>query len=256
MKSPKQELDRCNAEIATCESVADPGAALGWLDRNAEKREILKPYYEHAGITIYCGDCREIIPCLTGVDLCLVDPPYGIAFDTNYTRFTSGFSVERIAHKAIHGDDKPFDPAVLMGFPKIITWGANCYSDRLPMGSWLVWDKRHTNGAAFLADAEVAWMKGGHGIYIYAQVWQGCLRADPIQHPTQKPLGLMAWCIAKANLEADALILDPYMGSGTTLRAAKDAGYRAIGIEIEERYCEIAANRLRQEVLFGAEVPA
>lgn len=210
----------------------------------------MKPYYSEEGITIYLGDCREILPTLPKVDLVLMDPPYGIDFDTDYTRFTTGFDVERKAHKSVHGDADDFDPAPWLSFPHVIAWGANCFSNRLPMGTWLVWDKRHSNGTAFLADAEVAWMKGGHGVYIFAKTWQGCLRSEPIDHPTQKPSSLMNWCIEKSG--AVGLILDPYMGSGSTLVAAKRVARAAIGIEIEERYCEIAANRLRQSVLdFG-----
>ena len=72
---------------------------------------------------------------------------------------------------------------------------------------------------------------------------------DDLCHPTQKPVGLMRWCMTLPWTDADQTILDPFMGSGTTLRAAKDLGRRAIGIEIEERYCEIAARRLEQAVL-------
>jgi DNA modification methylase len=115
------------------------------------------------------------------------------------------------------------------------------------MGTWLVWDKRHPNGTAFLADAEVAWMSGGHGVYIFSKTWQGCIRSEPAEHPTQKPIALMAWCIEKARVAG--VILDPYMGSGTTLVAAYQAGRQAIGIDIEERYCEIAARRIEDAVL-------
>ena len=211
----------------------------------------MKPYYSHGGITIYHGDCREIAPAL-GTDFAVVsDPPYGISFDTDYRRFTTGFDVERTAHAPVAGDTEAFDPTPWMGYRGgAVLWGANCYPERLRIGSWLVWDKRFKNGAAFLADAEVAWMSKGHGVYLYAETSQGFVRSEPVEHPTQKPVGLMRWCIAKVG--GDGTILDPFMGSGTTLRAAKDLGRRAIGIEIEERYCEIAARRLEQEVLdFG-----
>jgi DNA modification methylase len=206
----------------------------------------LKPYYEEKGITIYHGDCRTILPQLPKVDLVLTDPPYGVAWNTDYTRFTSGFDVQRKCHSKVQGDDKPFDPKFLLGYPSVILWGSNCYCDKLTTGSWLVWDKRHKNGTAFLADAELAWWNRGHGVYIYAETSQGCIRNEPIEHPTQKPEGLMRWCIQKVEPQT---ILDPFMGSGTTLRAAKDLGRQAIGIEIEERYAEIAARRLQQEVL-------
>jgi DNA modification methylase len=92
-------------------------------------------------------------------------------------------------------------------------------------------------------------MKGGHGVYCHRDLSMNAITNERA-HPTQKPVGLMKWCVQQAG-EAE-LILDPFMGSGTTLRAAKDLGRKSIGIEIEEKYCEIAANRLRQEVLqFG-----
>lgn len=207
----------------------------------------MTPYYDHAGITIYHGDCREILPQLEPVDLVLTDPPYGIDFDTDYRRFTSGFNVKRIKHKPVTGDTESFDPSPWLNFPRVILWGANCYSNKLPMGTWLIWDKRFDNGTAFLSDAEVAWMRGGHGVYIKKVTSQGCIRPEPVEHPTQKPLVLMRWCIERA--KGDGTILDPFMGSGTTLVAAKELGRKAIGIEIEEKYCEIAVKRLRQEVL-------
>jgi hypothetical protein len=177
------------------------------------------------------------------------DPPYGVDWNTDYTRFTSGFNTPRTAHKAVANDAKPFDPSPWMAYPACVLWGANCYPERLQVGSWLVWDKRHKNGTAFLADAEVAWMKGGHGVYIYAQTQQGCVREEPVQHPTQKPAGLMRWCIAKAAKDESLTILDPFAGVGSTLVAAKSIGRKGVGIEIEERYCEIAALRLSQNVL-------
>lgn len=208
----------------------------------------MKPYYEEAGITIYHGDCREILPQLGRFDMLLTDPPYGIDFDTDYRRFTSGFDVERKAHRPVHDDDKAFKPALFLKIgKKQVIWGANCFSDSLPMGSWLVWDKRFKNGKAFLADAEAAWMSSGHGIYLYSVTQQGCIRPEPIDHPTQKPVAIMEWCIVKAN--QPGRIVDPFMGSGTSLVAAKNLGREAVGIEIDERYCEIAANRLRQSVL-------
>ena len=207
----------------------------------------MKPYYEHAGITIYHGDCRELLQEMPQVALVVTDPPYGVNFDTDYRRFTPGFNVERKAHKPVHGDANPFDPTFLRSIgKKQVIWGATCFSCLLPLGSWLVWDKRFKNGEAFLADGEAAWLSTGHGIYLYSITQQGCIRPEPIEHPTQKPVSVMEWCITKANQEG--IILDPFMGSGTTLVAAKNLGRKAIGIEIEEKYCEIAAKRLSQEV--------
>ena len=210
----------------------------------------MKPYYEHAGITIYHGDCREVLPELEPVDLVLTDPPYGIGWDTNYSRFCSrGGDRSRSGgdKSRINGDDKPFDPAFLLHFKEVVLWGANHYASSLPPGSWFIWDKRNADGTAFLSHGEIGWYSSGYGVYIKSISGQRHRATSGGLHPTQKPVALMAWCIKKT--KAPGLILDPFMGSGTTLVAAKELGRKAIGIEIEEKYCEIAARRLAQEIL-------
>jgi site-specific DNA-methyltransferase (adenine-specific) len=224
----------------------------------------MKPYYEHGGITIYHSDCREVLPDVWfGVDLLLTDPPYGISLNTDNSRFSGG-TKGNIAKRGngigsangapIINDDHPFDPSFLLSYGRDqVIWGWNHYPEKLPRGACLVWLKR--NDAAFgtfLSDAELAWMSKGHGVYCRRDLSNNAI-ANQRVHPTQKPESLMRWCL---DFFPDAnLVLDPFMGSGTTLRAAKDMGRAAIGIEIEERYCEIAAQRLSQEVL-PLEVPA
>lgn len=213
----------------------------------------MKPYYEHAGITIYHGDCREILPSLPPIDLLLSDPPYGMNNNTDSSRFSGG-TEGHIAKSGnggkfkgpIVGDDKPFDPSPFLNFHDVILFGSNHFSQRLPVGSTLVWIKR-LDGAfgSFLSDAEIAWKKGGHGVYCFRDITLMSETRDR-HHPNQKPLSLIKWCIEQSKTQGR--ILDPFMGSGTTLRAAKDLGRKAIGIEIEEKYCEIAAKRLSQEV--------
>jgi len=218
----------------------------------------VKPYYEDekAGIVIYHGKAEEIAPSIEGVDLLLSDPPYGMNWNTDTKRFTPGPNGHNSADGsritedlgAVVGDAKPFDPTPWLVYPRVILFGYNHFASRLPVGTTLVWIKRLDPAfGTFLSDAELAWMKGGHGVYCRRDT---SLMAETRErrHPTQKPLSLMTWCIEKAG--SDGLILDPFMGSGTTLRGAKDLGRKAIGIEIEERYCEIAAQRLAQEVLF------
>jgi DNA modification methylase len=219
----------------------------------------MKPYYESGGITIYHGDCLEIMPRLPLVDLVLTDPPYGIALNTDNSRFSGGVvsSVTRrgqglsSAGRELVGDDKQFDPGPLLKYGNgQIIWGWNHFAHALPRGTCLVWLKRYDEGfGTFLSDAEVAWMSKGHGVYCQRDMSNQKITRERA-HPTQKPVSLMAWCLSF--FPDAAFILDPYMGSGSTLRAAKDLGKKAIGIEIEEKYCEIAVKRLAQEVLFGA----
>ncbi len=221
----------------------------------------MKPYYEHAGITIYHGDCRYIIPTLKGIrdyGVC-TDPPYGMKNNADYSRFSGGNTRRGpgTQHENIVGDDVPFNPTNLLDFPQAIIWGANHFWHRLPAGGALVWVKRNEGAfGSFLSDAEIAYVSGIQGVYCYKEVFAGSRKAidagfaayEQSAHPNQKPKSLMHWCLSY--LDDGRAVLDPYAGSGTTLVAAKNARRTAIGIEIEERYCEIAAKRLAQEVLF------
>jgi len=220
----------------------------------------MKPYYrdERAGIVIYNGDCREMLPGLSAasVDLVLTDPPYGINLRTEWAGSGNkhGFGSR---HEKIVGDDAPFDPSHLLRFQRLILWGGNCYANRLPASPvWLAWDKVTKNGLKVrIAEMELAWTNLAGKPRVFRHLWSGNYRASEqgtAYHPAQKPVALMSWCICVAKLERTTpTILDPYCGSGSVLCAAKDAGCRAIGIEINERYCEIAARRLEQGVLFG-----
>lgn len=218
----------------------------------------MKPYYEQDGITIYHGDCRAVLPTLAPVDLVLTDPPYGIGEARGKNKSRTKLAVAK-DYGVAAWDDKPpprwlLDWLIEHGRYSIL-FGGNYFG--LPAAScWLVWDK--DNGENDFADCELAWTNLPKAVRRLRWRWAGMLqenmgdKKEPRVHPTQKPLAVMKWAISQA--PDDCLtILDPFMGSGTTLRAAKDLGRRAIGIEIEERYCEKAAERLRQGVLFGAE---
>jgi site-specific DNA-methyltransferase (adenine-specific) len=210
----------------------------------------MTPYYDHAGITIYHGDCREILPSLPPVDLVLTDPPYGMRWDGRVKRDSlngQGGAFSRFEGQTITGDDIDFDPSFLLAYAPCIIWGFHHFPQHLSRGSILVWVKKYPEAyGTFLSDADVAWMSKGHGVYISPTVNPASFQHER-EHPTQKPDEIMKWC---CSFFPDAqTILDPFMGSGTTLRAAKDLGRKAIGIEIEEKYCEIAAKRMSQEVL-------
>jgi site-specific DNA-methyltransferase (adenine-specific) len=214
------------------------------------------PYYEREGITIYHADCREILAALPMPDLLLTDPPYGIDYRTSSSRSALAVSND---FAPVHGDDTPFDPAHLLAYGRVVLFGANHYADKLPASpSWIVWDKldgltsKREIGFNVSADCEMAWTNLGGPARLIPLRWIGLMkgteRDERRVHPTQKPVALMARIIS-AHTEPGHLVLDPYMGAGSTLVAAKTLGRRAIGIEIEERYCEIAAKRLSQDVL-------
>lgn len=209
------------------------------------------PYYSRDGITIYHADCRDILPLLGPVDLVLTDPPYGIGHPTDYAARGRGNLAPCRDYPPVYGDDEPFNPRPLLSVGTAhILWGANYYAHLLPpVSGWLVWDKERPD-TLDQATSELAWTDCVKGCRRLRHLWNGMIRRsdEELVHPTQKPEALMRWCLDLAG-ESAQTILDPFMGSGTTLRAAKDLGRKAIGIEIEEKYCEIAVKRLAQEVL-------
>lgn len=210
---------------------------------------IMKPYYQKDGLTIYHGDAREIAPSLGFGGLVLTDPPYGINRPTNYASRGRGRLAQCKDYAPVRGDDAPFNPEWLLGIGKArILWGANHYADSLPpVSGWLVRDKERPDELD-QSTCELAWTDCIKGVRRFRWLWNGMMRRgdEALVHPTQKPEALMEWCIGRAGL--DCPILDPYMGSGTTLVSAKAAGFSGIGIELEEAYCEVAAKRLSQSV--------
>jgi DNA modification methylase len=209
----------------------------------------MSPYYEHGGITIYLGDCREILPTLAA-DVLVSDPPYGMAYQSGWK-----------ASSRIENDDSTECRDAILA-----AWGGR---PALVFGRWsvarpegvrelLVWDKGDWPG---MGDLSLPWGPSTEEVYVLGSGFVGKRRGqilrDPKRpsgadalHPNEKPIGLMEMLVRAA---PPGVLVDPFMGSGSTLVAAKNLGRRAIGIEIEERYCEIAARRLSQEVLFPAE---
>ena len=212
----------------------------------------MKPYYADDLVTLYCGDCREVVPTLSGIDAVITDPPYGMAWafsGQGSGKGAQGGTESRTKGMTVVGDDEDFDPTPWLAYPIVVLWGMHHYPQKLTRGSVLVWIKKYPDAfGTFLSDADLAWMKGGHGVYLSQTVNPARFQAEKA-HPTQKPVEIMEWCITKAKVPHGGLVLDPFAGSGTTLVAAKNLGRRAIGIEIEERYCEVAAQRLSQGVL-------
>ena len=213
------------------------------------------PFYDRDGITIYHGDCRQILPMLGRFDLLMADPPYGIGADKAMHKASGnvvGHGHRRVAKRTYEESDWDKEPVAewVMHLArsicqKQVIFGGNYY-DLPPCKGPLVWDKE-VNGN--FADGEMAWNNLGIPLRIKRHLWNGMARkgSEPRHHPTQKPLEVIQWAIQLAgDVET---ILDPWAGSGTTGHAAKNLGKRCVMIEREERYCEIAVARLAQDVL-------
>jgi site-specific DNA-methyltransferase (adenine-specific) len=235
------------------------------------------PYYSHGGIQIFLGDCREVLPTLGRQDAVITDPPFGMR-DKPLEVGAEAASRRRQGLNGARGGavntwhaesdwDKALDPA----------WAPACLA-AAPVLAWFGhWRSRADieGHLGMSARAEIVWAKDMHcgppcpvarqdeRIWLFSESGIVCKRFDttvwsePViptwakkLHKNEKPIALMRRLVALLLVPGECLI-DPFMGSGTTLRAAKDLGVRAIGIEIEERYAEIAAKRLAQEVLFA-----
>jgi DNA modification methylase len=223
----------------------------------------MTPYYEQDGITIYHGDCREVLPFVSA-DICIADPPYGIGYESAWgsTRFGP-----------IRGDESvqpdwlsALQPDTLYCFTRwdvLQAWRIAIEATGRKVRDALVWDKQ-SHGAG---DPTKAWAPCyEHVLYAsskalplarprpqnvlrFARIDGGAIgvaTGNPLVHPSQKPVPLIKHILSKHD---GMSVLDPFAGSGSTLVAAYSLGRRAIGIEIEERYCEIAAKRLAQSVL-------
>lgn len=205
--------------------------------------------------TLYLGDCLEILPTLQGVDCIIMDPPYGMAY-------TSGYATEALwSGSVIHGDETTRARDV------VIAW-----ADGRPVlcfGTWkaprptatkvvLIWDK---GGALGMGDLSIPWKADHEEVYVIGKGFVGTrdsgsvLRHPPVQsmakngrqHPTEKPVTLMRDLMRKTA----GVVLDPFMGSGSTGVAAIQSGRAFVGIEIDERYFEIACKRIEQAYAQG-----
>ena len=224
------------------ENSGNPCGSTAMTGYNAARTEVI------GDCTLYQGDCAVILPQLPDFDLILTDPPYGI----NAAAGIGKFGVAKF--KDCTGDtwDNTTPPQWLLGL--VLTKGTNQiifggnYFNLPPSSCWLVWDK--DNGKSDFADCELVWTSFSSAVRKIRYRWQGMLQEnmkykDYRQHPTQKPVAVMRWIIENYSSK-DSTILDPFMGSGTTLVAAKQLGREAVGIEISEKYCEIARKKLAE----------
>lgn len=219
------------------------------VPEHVEPKTKLGDLYQLGRHRLLCGDSAattDLDRLLSGepVDAVISDPPYGINWDTDYTRFTGGVADTRKNSGRIANDSEEFDPLPWLIYDSVVLFGANYFAKNLPVGTWLIWDKRFKNGEAFLSDAEMAWMKGGTGVYIQSITSQGFVRPEKINHPTQKPVDLMVWCMEKA--KAGNVVLEPYAGSGTTLLACEKTNRKCFAVEIEPKYCDVIVARFER----------
>lgn len=200
------------------------------------------------GQRLILGDCLEVMPTLGRVDAVVTDPPYGIgaaaqAFMGIKKRVNSKCAPKDYGDKA--WDDKPADMEWFDGSTPAVIWGGN-FLALPPTKRWLIWDKM--NDGMALADCEIAWTNTDGAIRLVRHEWSGFRRGAEQgvsrHHPTQKPVAVMEWCLGF--LPDAKTILDPFMGSGTTLVACQKLGRHGIGIEIDPDYFEIACKRVEE----------
>lgn len=203
------------------------------------------PDFQAEGVTLFCGDCADIVPELCGVSAVVTDPPYGNEAD------------KRKAHSSIRDNerwpvsewDKQRPPDELLrslpGLAEIVAvWGGNYFADCLPpSGGWLIWRKPDAETGFSLADAEMCWTSMS-----FAPRMRTIPRRDGNEHPTQKPVLVMAWTMEHLKVPAGATVLDPYMGSGTTGIACIRTGRRFIGIEKDPAHFATAVARIQREL--------
>lgn len=251
--------------------------------------------------TLYLARCEDVLPILDRPAALIGDPPYGQRQNTNIV----GANAKRVYRcgaigggqrvleenrrnrngvlrgtgritvfpDGITGDDTPFDPSPwLDAADRVLLWGAHKFADRLPIGSWLVWDKVPTGKIRDQGDGEIAWVNDSppRVLRIHRLLWDGvCVgsaarnEVSPGQqrvHPAQKPVVLMEWCIRQTRVAAGGSIFDPWMGSGSTGVAAVHLDHPFIGVECEPVYFETAFRRIeaaqRQRDLFVEAPPA
>jgi len=213
-------------------------------------------------VLLILADCIDVLPI--EADAVISDPPYGMNLDTDNSRFSGGntASIARRGNgigtgegKPILNDDAPFDPSPWLDYPAVVLFGSNHYAQRLPVGTTLVWLKRHDAGfGSFLSDAEIAWMKGGVGVYAKRDLSMNG-EALTRRHPCQKPVSLMAWVMERAKVPVGATVLDPYMGSGSTAIACIRTGRKFVGIEKDVKHFETACERVANELAQGVLLP-
>jgi DNA modification methylase len=193
---------------------------------------------------LHHADCMDILPTLDGIDAVLTDPPYGLG-----DRWSGGTWFQRgVYNGAVAWDaESPVENVLSLvdrfsSLPCMI-WGGNYFPLPVSRG-WLVWNKY--NSANTMADGELCWTNCDMPLRLFTHPLLSWPMKEKIEgnHPTQKPVALMEWCLQRLKLQPGATVLDPYMGSGTVGIACAKMGYKYIGIEIDAHYFDVARRRV------------
>lgn len=204
-------------------------------------------------VVLYLADGLSVD--LNGVEYVVSDPPYGMGYKSGPNSRNSISSTGKRYSETIEGDDQPFDPSPWLRWPCVFT-GAQWFYDRLPAGGTIhTWDKRGPYEAIDQADCDQIWCSVRSASRKLECVWRGLCRTtennDPIVHPTQKPVMLMGWMMERLKVPSGAVVLDPFMGSGTTGIACIRTGRKFIGIEKDPKHFQTAVERIDRELQQG-----
>lgn len=198
--------------------------------------------------TLYLGDCLSMMPAFDGIPAVVTDSPYGVPVMVNTGFGKRGGAVKKDGRNwgEFAGNDQPFDPVPWAQFHECLLWGANHFAHRLPeIGRWLVWDKRcGVIPERTQADCEMAWVKGYGAARMIRFLWDGICQDEKKgarYHPTEKPEAVMRWCLGFID---SRVVLDPFMGSGSTGVACMQLGRKFVGVEIDEAYFNVACERI------------
>lgn len=200
-------------------------------------------------------NCRKCNKTLTDThlkrekaDMVFTDPPYGISLDTDYKERFGETKIKSNSYKKVESDSVPFNPQFLLELAKeVFIFGADNFSDKIPMGgSWIVWDKSNEGADGLInSDFELCWSLKKHKYAMARLLWKGFMATEKNEkrtHPTQKPVKLAEWFFERWGKEAK-LIVDLYLGSGSTLIACEKTNRKCYGMEIDPQYCQTIIDR-------------
>lgn len=218
-------------------------------DGGVETDIVIGDLFEIGEHRLLCGDSTDsdaVAKLMNGekADMVFTDPPYGISYKSP----SGSGKTKRGDYEIILNDDKDFDPNCLFGHcEKIVCWGANHYANKLPNSAmWLVWDKREGDAINNNSDCELAWCSFGGSARMFHHKWNGMIKASEKNekrvHPTQKPIELSKWAFDVCN--AGSLILDLFLGSGTTMVASHQLKRKCYGMELDPKYCQVIVDRM------------